>query len=235
MGVTRRGVAVLLTCVVVLTNAACGRLISPLQSAVTAEPTPVPPTATQIAATQTQPAVTPVPATQVPSTATILPTPGPSFTPGPSPTPDTQQTSESVYATITALAATPTYPPTSTPRPFRTPIGAGPEQSSVPPAQSTVVNGMLVQMISQQVIPGGSAVLTIKARPADVCTLRIDRSTASDKREEAIPGTATHPTGRDGVVAWIWTVDQNEPAGIMTLVVDCASAGRAQIKMTVTR
>jgi hypothetical protein len=179
--------------------------------------------------------VTHVAATQVPPTVTTSPKPGPTFTAGPSPTPDTQQTSESVYATITALAATPTYPPTSTPRPFRTPIGAGPEQSSVPPMQSMVVNGMVVQMISQQVIPGGSAVLTIKARPADVCTLRIDRSTHETKREEAIPGTATHTTGRDGVVAWIWTVDQNEPAGIMTLVIDCAAAGRAQIKMTVTR
>ena len=105
----------------------------------------------------------------------------------------------------------------------------------MPPAQSTVVGGMIVQMISQQVIPGGSAVLTVKARPADVCTLRIDHSIPGDTREEVIPGIATRTTGKDGVVAWIWTVDKNEPAGIMTLVIDCASAGRAQVKMTVTR
>lgn len=102
-------------------------------------------------------------------------------------------------------------------------------------AQSTVIGRMTVQMISQQVIPGGAAVLTIKARPDDVCALRIDRSTVTETREEPIPGSATHTAGSDGVVAWIWTVDKAEPAGIMSLVIDCATAGRAVVKMTVTR
>jgi hypothetical protein len=218
-----------------LAGAGCGRSISPLQSPVTGEaPTPTLAAPTPMPSPTFAPINTQVPAPAPTPTLGPSPTLGPTFTPGPSPTPDTRLTSESVFLTITALAATPTYPPTSTPRPFRTPIGAGPEKGTAAPTRAALPNGVAVQMISERVIPGGAATLSIKGRAADTCTLLIDRSTASEKREQPIPANATRRAGSDGVIAWIWTVDLNEPAGAMTLVLDCAAAGRATIQMTVT-
>jgi hypothetical protein len=190
----------------------CGQAIPALQSSV--------PTATARVTPTTTGTATPTP--------TITTTP----TPGPSPTPDTRATSDAVFATITALAATPTYPPTSTPRPQRTPIGAGPEEGDVQPTPLFSSNGITVQTISAQVLPGGPAALTIKAKPAAVCALGVDRG---GPQPEPVPGIATRTAGHDGAVAWIWTVAADEPAGMMKLVVDCGAAGRAELQMKVAR
>jgi hypothetical protein len=90
-------------------------------------------------------------------------------------------------------------------------------------------------MLSEQVFPGGSATLTIKTKPAAVCTLRMIRSVGGVSQVEPIPGTATRVAGSDGVVAWIWTVDPSEPTGIMSLIADCGAAGMAQLQMKVTK
>jgi hypothetical protein len=205
--------------------AGCGGIIPPLDSPL--------PTATRSVASST-PAPAPL-ATPVGS-PTVTPTDTTTPTPGPSPTPDMQETSAAVIATITAMAATPTYPPTSTPRPVPTPIGAGPKSGDIPPTAALYSSGgITVQMISQQGFPGGSATLTIRVKPAAVCILEIDRSTGGQTRIEPIPGNATHTAGRDGVVAWIWTIDTREPAGIMHLIVDCGQAGKAKLQMQITQ
>lgn len=151
----------------------------------------------------------------------------------PSPTANTRATSNAVFAAFTALAASPTYPPTSTPRPYRTPISAGPQADEIPPTALFSSGGIGVLTISAQVMRGGVAALTIMAIPAAVCLLKNDRSTANAARFEPIPGAATRVTGRDGVAAWIWNIDANEPAGMMPLVVDCGSAGTAQLQLKV--
>jgi hypothetical protein len=175
----------------------------------------------------------------VPSTVTSTPTPVPTITltptPGPSPTPDTQQTSAAVYATITALAATPTYPPTSTPRPQRTPIGAGPDGNDVPPTALYSEGGIAVLTLSQQVIPGGAAALTVKTTPGASCTLQVSRGTGDAAKLASIPGVPARAAGRDGSVAWVWTVDAQEPTGIMTLVVNCGTGGKAHVQIKVTQ
>lgn len=188
-----------------------GAIISPLQSPVdTPElaPTREPPTPT--------PSVTP--------TITLTPTPGPS------PTPDTQATSQSVIATITALAATPTYPPTDTPRPRRTPIISGPGDTM--PAQ-TGGSGIEVQTLSEQVFAGGTAVLTIHTEPGARCVAQIVRDEDGVPSLEPIADAPAQTAGRNGIAAWIWTVDRDEPAGMMRLRVDCGGAGVIEVQMRV--
>jgi hypothetical protein len=146
-----------------------------------------------------------------------------------------QKTSAAVYATITALAATPTYPPTSTPRAQRTPIGAGPDKNDIPPTALYSEGGIAVLTLSQQVIPGGAAALTIKTVAAASCTVQVSRGADVSTNLMSIPGVPARVTGRDGVVAWIWTVDAKEPAGIMTLVINCGTGGKAHVQMKVTQ
>jgi hypothetical protein len=140
-----------------------------------------------------------------------------------------------VYATITALAATPTYPPTSTSRPQRTPIGAGPGENDIPPTALYSEGGISVLTLSQQVIPGGAAALTIKTSAGSSCTLQVSRGAGDAATLESIPGVPVRGAGRDGTVAWIWTVDAKEPTGIMTLVVNCGTGGKAHVQMKVTQ
>jgi hypothetical protein len=229
---------------VALTVAGCGR--PPALQSVIETPTPVPtwtaapaPTAEPLpTATARVVVVTElVPATPAhTATPTEIPTITLTPTPGPSPTPDTRETSAAVFATITALAATPTYPPTSTPRPQRTPIGAGPEDGDVPPTALFVSGDIAVLMLSQQVYPGGAAALTIKTKPAATCTLKIVRGTGGKQMEsklEPIRDTPTRVAGGDGTAAWLWTVAADEPAGIMSFLVDCGAAGKAQVQIRV--
>jgi hypothetical protein len=136
-----------------------------------------------------------------------------------------------VFATITALAATPTYPPTATPRPRRTPIIAGPKETEPPPTPLFSSGGITVQTMSQQVVAGGAAALTIKTKPGAVCTLQVERPGGNGA--EPIAGGATRVAGRDGVAAWVWTVDAKEPTGIMHLTVNCGAAGKARLEMIV--
>ncbi len=197
-----------------------GAIISPLQSPVDTPalvPTRQPPT--------------PTPRNEPTATPTVTPTITLTPTPGPSPTPDIQATSQSVIATITALAATPTYPPTDTPRPRRTPIISGPGDTM--PTQ-TDGSGIEVQTLSEQVFAGGTAVLTIRTQPGARCVVQIAREDNGASSPEPIADAPAQTAGRNGIAAWIWTVDRDEPAGIMRLRVDCGSAGVIEVRMRVT-
>ena len=92
-----------------------------------------------------------------------------------------------------------------------------------------------MQMISRQVVPGGAATLTIRSQPGAVCTVLIDRSTATETHTAPIRGATAQVAGSDGVAAWVWSVDATEPAGIMRLIVDCGAAGKARLQMEVTK
>ncbi len=255
MSYTKRGIASL-AFMLTLASAGCGGLIPPLQSPVTVAPTSVQPSPTAQPSSTIQPSSTTQPPTvvvlpsptvyvppsatpYVPPTITSTPTPIPTITltptPGPSPTPNTLQTSAAVYATITALAATPTYPPTSTSRPQRTPIGAGPDENDIPPTALYSEGGISVLTLSQQVIPGGAAALTIKTSAGSSCTLQVSHGAGDAATLTSIPGAPARVAGRDGTVAWIWTVDAKEPTGIMTLVVNCGTGGKAHVQMKVTQ
>ncbi len=207
----------------------CGGLISPLQSPPTVPaPTQLPsPTPVVLPAATSTPKATGTPR----ATPTVTLTP----TPGPSPTPNMDATSAAVFATITALAATPTYPPTSTPRAQRTPIGAGPDQNDIPPTALYSSGEVAVLTLSQQVVAGSTAALTVKTKPSTLCTLRATRSTGPTAKWVTLPGAPPRVAGRDGIVAWIWTVDAGEPAGMMTLVVDCGTVGTVNVLIKVTR
>jgi hypothetical protein len=142
-------------------------------------------------------------------------------------------TSAAVVATITALAASPTYVPTSTPRPRRTPIIAGPDEVKATPTPLYQSGNIAVQTLSQQVYPGGAAALTIKTQPEAICTLFVERIEGESTRAEPVPTNPTRTPGRDGVAAWLWTVDAQEPAGMMTLLIDCGTAGQARVQIRV--
>jgi hypothetical protein len=233
-------IAVLAGVAVVIGMLAGGaRGLPPLQSPVetptsatesTLVPTVAPPTPTLV------PTVAPPTPTWVPTVAppASLPTPtfGPTPTPGPSPTPDVRATSESVIATITAQAIPPTYPPTSVSRPRRTPIGAGP--ATAPPRPTSLGNAnVAVLALSQQVPAGGAAALTVKTRPGARCTVSAARDGDAAAAGQPIHGVAARVAGANGVAAWIWTIDSKEPAAIMRLLVDCGSAGTAEVLMRI--
>ncbi|MCS7060179.1 MAG: hypothetical protein RMN25_03350 [Anaerolineae bacterium] len=191
--------------------------LPPLQSPID---TPIPTLTVPPSPTRLEPTATPT----VTPTITLTPTPGPS------PTPDIPATSQSVIATITALAATPTYPPTDTPRPRRTPIIAGPRDAT--PATTDSVR---VETVSEQVFPGGTAALAIRTRAGARCTAQIVREENGAEKLEPLLDASVQTAGRNGVAAWIWTVDRDEPAGIMRVRIDCGEAGTAEARLRVAR
>ncbi len=249
--------------------AACGNAlpVQPLQSPVPtptlALPTaPGAPTQTPIilpTATLGDPASTapPAGATATPASATLRPVSQatvrlpPSATPLPTPTidltrafappvtPNTKATSFAVILTITALAATPTYPPTSTMRPRRQPIiigAGGAAQDRLPATAEARKQGIVIRSISPQVTPGGQAALAIQTARDTLCSLQISRPLGGDRYEfEPIDGSARQSASRDGGIAWIWTVDADEPAGPMRLLIDCGAGGAQQAEIMVTR
>jgi hypothetical protein len=249
-----------LSCTLLL-SACGGSDIGPLQSALPtatagAQPTGVAiPTATlnaaPPAAPTSPPAVVPagktvivVPRRNTPGAravavqATVTPQPTPTIDQtavfAPPGTPNTKATSFAVILTITALAAPPTYPPTSTSRPRvrREPIyiGSGPADR-IPATSAPGASGISIQTVSPQVVPGGAAALSIATTPNTLCALHVARDDGATL--EPIEGSARQSAGRDGGIAWIWTVDFDEPAGQMTLVIDCGSAGVKHVKIPV--
>lgn len=182
----------------------------------------------------------PPPPTNTPAPPTITPLPSPTIDLtvelDPRRTPNTRATSVAVIQTITALAASPTYPPTDTPRPRRTPIIIGAGEGAgirVTPGPAT---GVRVLSASRQVSPGGPAALAVRTAPDAICALQIDRTPPGGAATlEPIAGSARLSADRDGAVAWIWTVDADEPAGPLTLVVDCGDAGSQRLDFTVLR
>lgn len=152
-------------------------------------------------------------------------------TPGPSPTVNSPATSRAVILTITALAATPTYPPTSTPRPTRIVVGAGPEDVVATPNPAFV--GVTARLLATQVARGGVAAMTIRAQPGSICALWSLATPGGQRR--AIPGVTAGQTANDGMLAWIWNVADDAQPGALDLLVDCGAAGSASARMDVLR
>ena len=150
---------------------------------------------------------------------------------GPSPTVNSPATSRAVILTITALAATPTYPPTSTPRPTRIYVGAGPEDVVATPNPAFV--GVVARPLATQVARGGVAAMTIRAQPGAVCGLWALASPGSQRR--AIPGVTAGQTAGDGMLAWIWNIADDAQPGALDLLVDCGPAGSAAVRIDVLR
>jgi hypothetical protein len=250
-------------CGLLLLSACGGSRIEPLQSVVnTPVPTATPQATFAPAATLTSAPTAPPsnPQGPAPTSATVIVVPRRSTasaqtapaqateTPQPTPTvdltavfappgtPNTKATSFAVILTITALAAPPTYPPTSTSRPRvrREPIiiGSGPTDRA-PATTAPDATGITIETISPQVVAGGPAALSIKTTPGAVCALQIARDGGANA--EPIEGTARQSANRDGGIAWIWTVDFDEPAGSMTLIVDCGTAGVKLVQVPVVR
>jgi hypothetical protein len=186
----------------------------------------------------TAPAVVfePPPPTDTPALPTITPLPSPTLdltaVYGPKLTPNTRATSFAVIQTITALAASPTYPPTDTPRPRRTPIiiGSGPDDA----ATVTRPRGVRVLNASRQVSVGGPAALSIRTDPGATCALQVIRPLPGNANAlEPIDGSARLSADRDGGVAWIWRIDADEAPGPLSLIIDCGAAGKQQVDFTV--
>ncbi|MCS6773043.1 MAG: hypothetical protein NZ693_02910, partial [Thermoflexales bacterium] len=119
-------------------------------------------------------------------------------------TPDTRATSRSVIATITALAATPTFPPTATRRPRPRPVGAGEGEVRQPSPTPILGDEVALVSFSRRVYPGGAAAVAVRARPGVVCTIAAEYQGDNQGAARALetPG-ADRRAGRDGVVAWI--------------------------------
>ena len=167
-------------------------------------------------------------------TATETSTPGPTPTLGTPGTPDTRLTSTSVVATITALAASPTYPPTDRPRPVRrAPVVIGAAGDKVPPTTAPSQTGVTIQSLSERVFAGGTASLSIKTKPQGICELSMIQSSANGDVLQPIPAGATRTAGTDGVIAWIWSIESDIVAGPLRLVIDCGAAGVNQVQMLV--
>ncbi len=180
-----------------------------------------------------------LPSATPPPTVTPLPSPTIDLTEvfGPPKTPNSRATSQAVILTITALAVLPTLPPTDTPRPRRAPviIGAG-GNGRVPATSDPRTSGIKVRTVSPQVTPGGAAALSIQAPLNSTCALQIARvGPDGGVALEPIAGSARQSAGRDGGIAWIWTVDADEPAGNMSLIIDCGAAGAQQLVIPVTK
>ncbi|MFN3704404.1 MAG: hypothetical protein ACK4WM_00175 [Thermoflexales bacterium] len=162
------------------------------------------------------------------------------FTPTPSVTTtvvekqDLNATSTAVVATITALAATPTYPPVAT----RRPVGSGGDSIAITPTPIPVTSnpqGIALLSLSSQVYRGGVAALAVRAQPADVCVLRLlQRGQAGEPVEMTPqPPDAARQTDSQGMAAWLWEVKADSPTGIWVAEVNCRQSGIAQYDVEV--
>ncbi len=211
-------------------------LQSPLQSPI--QPTAPIATPTAPLPPPPQPTAPSGPPPIAPTTATPLFVPTvertPLFLPTPFGTPDIRSTSDAVIATLTAQAIPPTMPVAT-----RRPIGAGPEQASQAPRTPTPPpdpSGITLLSLSNKVYAGGAVALTIRTQPNAVCHLQIARMRADGSQHIVpIPAGASRRAGGDGIAAWIWAVDANEPIGPATLLVNCDAIGTVQYQIEVTK
>lgn len=205
---------------------------------VTPVPSPTPAPNQQVTAplpTQAPPPTQPTPTAASTPTLTPLPALVPTVvrTPFTLPTPiggvpDTKATSQAVILTITALAIPPTMPPTATPQRA---IGAGGRgRVTAVPTPTLDPSGISVLSVSEKAYRGGAGSLTIRTRPFAQCTVTIGGDGAAPK---PLPDGASRTAGKDGVIAWIWTVGVNEQAGARTLAIDCGDAGKAQVTIAI--
>lgn len=210
-----------------------GWVVAPLQSPIQS---PIQPTQTPFATTPAPPPPSPTPppsSSPTPSptafqTPTNTPPPfGATFTPTPV-GPDTRATSEAVVATITALAATPTFPPTPTPRLGALRIGSG---GTASPSPTPPRDAVVFTLLSQRAYPGGSVSVAVRTRPGALCTLQAQDN--QTMRALEIPG-ATRRAGSDGSAAWIWLLPADQPAGLLVVRVVCESVGEASATVLVS-
>jgi hypothetical protein len=240
----RIGAVLAATCSGLILMASCGNPSepSPLQSPVQ---TPTPQATIAVQPTATNPPPPPTPAGAPTSSQldkTITPAPTVVGTPFLIPTvdrlgtPNTQATNQAVIATITAQAAPPTPPPTSRPGSnVLRPVGAGPS-NRVPPTATPLASGVELVSKSERIFPGGAATLSIRTRPEAVCVLQVAHLQSDGTIAwQPIADGAARTAGSDGVIAWIWIVGQDEPAGSLSLMIDCGDAGAAQFAIEVTK
>lgn len=181
------------------------------------------------AAPQQATSLAPTRTLSAPGSPTVPPEATPTDAPGVTRTVNAPATSRAVILTITALAATPTYPPTATARPTRMVVGAGPEDAPIAPPSRV---GVTAHPLAFQVARGGAAALTVRAPAGALCALwRVP----GPGRREAVPGVSAAPAPADGVIAWIWTVAGDLPPGPLDLLVDCGAAGSAAARIDVLR
>ena len=199
----------------------------------TPEPTPLQfPLQSPIDPTPTRaPAASPSPAGTPPATPATPSADQP--TRESTPTPDMLATSASVIATLTAQAIPPTFPPTATPR--RRPVGSGAGAVTRAPTRTPNPGGITLIALSERVYAGAAGTLTIRTRPQATCTVQIARLDASGGRRVTAIDGATRQAGDDGVIAWIWAVAADEPAGPATLRVTCAGLGAAEYAIEILR
>ena len=106
----------------------------------------------------------------------------------------------------------------------------------MPPTTVPDKTGINVQAKTQRVFPSGPATLTIKTKPGVACELSNIRKNAKGKDVlEPISSGSAKTSGSDGVIAWIWTVDGDEPLGGMPLVIDCRTVGVKQVTLDVAK
>lgn len=199
---------------------------APNQQALTPAATRIPPTQPALATAAATPTQTPLPALvpTVVRTPFTLPTPIGGV-------PDTRATSQAVILTITALAIPPTMPPTATPQRA---IGAGGRaRVTAIPTPTLDPSGISILSLSEKAYRGGAGSLTIRTRPNAQCTVTIASAASAGNAPTPLPDGASRVAGKDGVVAWIWTVGASEPAGARTLTIDCGDAGKAQATISV--
>ncbi len=77
--------------------------------------------------------------------------------------------------------------------------------------------------------------MTVRAQPGAVCGLWRVINPAGPRDRQPISGVNASQAPADGVIAWIWTVADDLPAGALDLVVDCGSAGSAAARIDVLR
>lgn len=209
-----------------------GWVVAPLQSPIQS---PIQPTQTPFATTPAPPPPSPTPppsSSPTPSptafqTPTNTPPPfGATFTPTPV-GPDTRATSEAVVATITALAATPTFHP----RRRRVWARCGLAQEALRRLRQRRRVMLWCSRCSRSARTGGSVSVAVRTRPGALCTLQAQDN--QTMRALEIPG-ATRRAGSDGSAAWIWLLPADQPAGLLVVRVVCESVGEASATVLVS-
>jgi len=138
-------------------------------------------------------------------------------------------TSESVIATLTAQA----IPPTATPR--RRPVGSGAGTVTRAPTFTPDPRGITLITISKKVYAGSAGALTIRTRPNVTCNIKIARSGAEGSPRVAAIDGGTRQASDDGVIAWIWAVEADEPTGPASVLVTCPGVGTAEYAIEIAR
>jgi hypothetical protein len=215
-----------------LATISCLAMVVGCEPAATPEPTPlqfplqspIDPTATPSPGASPSPTVLPTP-----EAPPVEEQPGRPATP----TPDMLATSESVIATLTAQAIPPTFPPTATPR--RRPVGSGADGATRAPTRTPDPSRIALVALSERVYADSAGTVTIRTQPKATCTVQMARARADGGHQVISIDGATRQAGDDGVIAWIWVIPADAPAGAATISVACAGIGAAEYAIEIVR